>query len=78
MVRYTKLERTTNHAYIDHVVYDLSGYLLLSKLQRMYMDSLNTNENVPRDSEYPDNFVILRDKGGLKKVTPNFFLNFLC
>jgi hypothetical protein len=66
MVRYTKLERTTNHAYIDHVVYDLSGYLLLSKLQRMYMDSLNTN------------FVILRDKGGLKKVTPNFFLNFLC
>jgi hypothetical protein len=37
------------------------------------MDTLITKEDIPSDSEYPDNLVILRDKGGLKKSYPEFF-----
>lgn len=69
--------------YIDHVVYDLSGYLIHARRKRLEkckecMDTLITKEDIPSDSVYPDNLVILRDKGGLKKVTQNFFFNFLC
>lgn len=66
------------NTYIDHVVYDLSGYLIHARRKRIEnckecMDTLITKEDIPNDSEYPDNLVILRDKGGLKKVTQNFF-----
>jgi 23S rRNA A2030 N6-methylase RlmJ len=36
--------------------------------------TLLTNENLPKDlSEYQDNLKIPKDKGGLKKVSSNFF-----
>lgn len=63
---------------IDDVVYDLAGYVLHSRRNLIEScdecwKSLTTNEELPDNSSFPNRFVVLRDKGGLKKVTPNMF-----
>jgi hypothetical protein len=62
---------------IDDVVYDLAGYVVHSRRNLVgscaeCWASLVTTENLP-DNTYPIKFLVLRDKGGLKKVTPNMF-----
>ncbi|KZR96326.1 Uncharacterized protein APZ42_009398, partial [Daphnia magna] len=47
------------NTYIDHVVYDLSGYLIHARQKRIEnckecMETLITKEDIPNDSEYPE------------------------
>ncbi|KAK4006438.1 hypothetical protein OUZ56_011591 [Daphnia magna] len=62
---------------IDDVVYDLAGYVVHSRRNLIgscaeCWASLVTTENLPENTS-PNKFLVLRDKGGLKKVTPNMF-----
>ena len=66
------------HRVMHMSVYDLSGYLIHARRKRIEhcnvcMNTLITKEDIPNDSEYPDNLVILIEKGGLKKSYPDFF-----
>lgn len=63
---------------IDDVVYDLAGYALHSRRNLIgscdeCWKSLITDEPLPENSSFPNRLIVLRDKGGLKKVTPNMF-----
>ncbi|EFX66625.1 hypothetical protein DAPPUDRAFT_262816 [Daphnia pulex] len=61
---------------IDDVVYYLAGYVLHSRRNLIgscdeCWKSLTTDEDLPENSSFPNWLIVLRDKGGLKKVTPN-------
>lgn len=63
---------------IDDVVYDLAGYVVHSRQNVIgscaeCWASLVTTENLPENTS-PNKFLLLRDKGGLKKVTLICFL----
>lgn len=63
---------------IDDVVYDLAGYALHSRRNLIgscdeCWKSLIMDEPLPENSSFPNRLIVLRDKGGLKKVTPNMF-----
>ncbi len=66
--------------YLDDVVYDLVGYLLHARRNMIgncteCWKTLVTDEKLSDNSPTSNKLVILRDRGGLKKVTNNrFFL----
>lgn len=64
--------------YIDDVVYDLAGYLLHARRKMVgscseCWKSLESDEPLTEHSNAPNTLNVLRDRGGLKKVTPNMF-----
>ena len=64
--------------YLEHVVYDLAGYMLHARRKLIgkcddCWKSLLTNDQLKPDSFYADKLVVLKNKGGLKIPTKNMF-----
>ena len=64
---------------LDHIVYDLSGYMVHCRKQvigncKECWQTLITEEALLPDNCYADSLTVLKDKGGLKKSTVNWFL----
>ena len=64
--------------YLEHVVYDLAGYMLHARRKLIgncdgCWKSLLTNDQLKPDSFYGDKLVVLKSKGGLKSPTKNMF-----
>ena len=79
---FVNLSSSLMDIYLQHVVFDLSGYMLHSRAKKIgkcevCWQSILSNDDLDPDDFYADKLVVLKNKGGLKKATPNMFSIFL-
>ena len=75
-------DEESRNKYLEHLVYDLSGYMLHSRKGKIgkceaCWKTILTGIELPSDEFYADKLVVLKSKGGLKKATRNMFSIFL-